>query len=75
MRAGDGEPGLLEADHNPQDQALPRSHEVDSSVQIEDTFVRGQTMLAGIDAIQKRFLRGCCLTEEDALVFFNLAPL
>ena len=33
------------------------------------------TILAGIDAIQKRFLRECCLTQEDALVFFNLAPL
>ena len=34
-----------------------------------------RTILAGIDAIQKRFLRECGLTEEDALVFFNLAPL
>ena len=32
-------------------------------------------MLAGIGAIQKRFLRGCSLTKEDALLFFNLAPL
>ena len=34
-----------------------------------------RTILAGIDAIQKRFLRECCLTEEDALMFFSLAPL
>ena len=34
-----------------------------------------RNILAGIDAIQKRFLRECSLTEEDALVFFNLPPL
>ena len=34
-----------------------------------------RTMLARIDAIQKRFLRECCTIEEEALVFFNLAPL
>ena len=33
------------------------------------------TILAGIDAVQRRFLRVCCLTQEDALMFFNLAPL
>ena len=33
------------------------------------------TILPGIDAVQRRFLRVCCLTEEDALMFFNLAPL
>ena len=33
------------------------------------------TLLAGIDAIKKRFFRECSLTEEDALLFFNLAPL
>ena len=34
-----------------------------------------RTILGGIDAIQKRFLRECNLTEEDALLLFNLAPL
>ena len=34
----------------------------------------GSTVLAGIDAIQKRFLRECTLTEEDAILFVNLAP-
>ena len=32
------------------------------------------TFLAGIDAIQKRFFGECSPTEEDALLFFNLAP-
>ena len=81
--AGYGEPGLLEAYHNPQD-----FHEVTRLVQVYKpktlSFVEyrtlavyhvASTMLAGIDAIQRRFLRECCLTEEDALVFFNLAPL
>ena len=34
-----------------------------------------RTVMARIDAIQKRSLPECSLTEEDALVCFNLAPL
>ena len=34
-----------------------------------------KTTLAGIDAVQRRFLRECGLSDEDALLHFNLAPL
>ena len=34
-----------------------------------------RTTLAGIDAVQRRFLRECGLSDEDALQHFNLAPL
>ena len=34
-----------------------------------------KTTLAGIDAMQRRFLRECGLSDEDALLHFNLAPL
>ena len=34
-----------------------------------------KTTLAGIDAVQRRFRRECGLSDEDALLHFNLAPL
>ena len=34
-----------------------------------------KTTLAGIDAVQRRFLRECGLSDEEALLHFNLAPL
>ena len=34
-----------------------------------------KTTLPGIDAVQKRFLRECGLSDEDALLHLNLAPL
>ena len=34
-----------------------------------------KTTLAGIEAVQRRFLRECGLSEEEALLHFNLAPL
>ena len=34
-----------------------------------------KTTLAGIDAVQRRFLRECGLSDEDALLHFNLVPL
>ena len=34
-----------------------------------------KTTLVGIDAVQRRFLRECALSDEDALLHFNLAPL
>ena len=34
-----------------------------------------KTALAGIDAVQRRFLRECGLSDDDALLLFNLAPL
>ena len=34
-----------------------------------------KTTLAGIDALQRRFLRECGLSDEEALLHFNLAPL
>ena len=34
-----------------------------------------KTTLAGIDAMQRRILRECGLSDEDALLHFNLAPL
>ena len=34
-----------------------------------------KTILAGIDAVQRRFLRECGLSDEEALLHFNLAPL
>ena len=34
-----------------------------------------QATLAGIDAVRTRFLRQCGLSDEDALLHFNLAPL
>ena len=38
-------------------------------------FQAAETTLAGIDAVQRRFLRECGLSDEDALLHFNLAPL
>ena len=37
--------------------------------------IPAKTTLAGIDAVQTRFLRECGLSDEDALLHFNLAPL
>ena len=34
-----------------------------------------KTTLAGIDAVQRRFLHECGLSDEEALLHFNLAPL
>ena len=34
-----------------------------------------KTTLAGIDAVQRRFLRECGLSDEEALLHVNLAPL
>ena len=34
-----------------------------------------KTTLAGIDAVQRRFLRECGLSDEDALLHCNLVPL
>ena len=34
-----------------------------------------KTTLSGIDLVQRRFLRECGLSDEDALLHFNLAPL
>ena len=34
-----------------------------------------KSTLPGIDAVQKRFLRECGLSDEDALLHLNLAPL
>ena len=34
-----------------------------------------KTTLAGIDAVQRRFLRECGLSDKDALLHFNLGPL
>ena len=34
-----------------------------------------KTTLAGIDAVQRRFLRECGLSDGEALLHFNLAPL
>ena len=34
-----------------------------------------KTTLPGIDAVQRRFLRECGLSDEEALLHFNLAPL
>ena len=34
-----------------------------------------KTTLAGIDAVQTRFLRECGLSDENALLHFDLAPL
>ena len=33
------------------------------------------SVLAPIDGIQRRFLRETCVTDEQALFVFNLAPL
>ena len=34
-----------------------------------------KTILTGIDAVQSRILRECGLSDEDALLHFNLAPI
>ena len=61
-----------------------RFHGVSQLVQVYISFVEyrtpavyhaAKTTLAGIDAVQRRFLRECGLSDEEALLHFNLAPL
>ena len=54
-----------------------RFHGVSQLVQVYKSKVlsAAKTTLAGIDAVQRRFLRECGLSDEEALLHFNLAPL
>ena len=65
-----------------------RSHGVSQLVQVNKSKVlsfveyrtpavyhAAETTLAGIDAVQRRSLRECGLSDEEALLHLNLAPL
>ena len=78
--------GFLETDHDPEDQALPRRLATCASLQIEGILVcgvphtcsvpRGQNNPGGNRrGAERRFLRECGLSDEEALLHYNLAPL